>query len=143
MLKIKNSDFQRIHTEIVVLIIHFSTRNKYLALKKFLLHLLWSRFFSAWNLFLALKLIITPLLQCEFFSLALSFHFSFVMERYDLWRKIIILENPGLQHISEKKNSLYELPTELPLFLEKILPCSDIPLLPTFGLSLKLSMEFF
>ena len=41
------------------------------------------------------------------------------------------------------KNSSYELPTELPLFLEKILPCSDIPLLPTFGLSLKLSMEFF
>ena len=35
------------------------------------------------------------------------------------------------------KNSSYGLPTELPLFLEKILPCSDIPLLPTFGLSLK------
>ena len=34
------------------------------------------------------------------------------------------------------KNSSYELPTELPLFLEKILPCSDIPLLPMFGLSL-------
>ena len=34
------------------------------------------------------------------------------------------------------KNSSYGLPTELPLFLEKILPCSDIPLLPMFGLSL-------
>ena len=34
------------------------------------------------------------------------------------------------------KNSLYELPTELPLFLEKILPCSDILLLPEFSRSL-------
>ena len=32
--------------------------------------------------------------------------------------------------------SSYELPTELPLLLGKILPCSDIPLLPMFGLSL-------
>ena len=35
-----------------------------------------------------------------------------------------------------KNYSSYELPTELPLFLEEILPCSDIPLLPMFGLSL-------
>ena len=74
---IKNSDFQRIHTEIVVLIIHFSTRN--LALQKFT-SFISEQIFQC--LFLALKLIITPLLQCEFFSLALSFHFSFVMERY-------------------------------------------------------------
>ena len=38
------------------------------------------------------------------------------------------------------KNSSYELPTELPLFLEKILPCSDIPLLPMFGLSLLITL---
>ena len=36
------------------------------------------------------------------------------------------------------KNSSYKLLTELPLFLEKILPCSDLPLLPMFGLSLHL-----
>ena len=83
IVKIKNSDFQRIHTEIVVLIIHFSTRNEFLALKN-LLHLLCSRFFSAWNLFLALKLIITPLFQCGFFSLAVLIRFLFVMEEYDL-----------------------------------------------------------
>ena len=39
------------------------------------------------------------------------------------------------------KNCLYELPTELPLFLEKILPCSDVPLLPMFGLSLVLGIQ--
>ena len=32
--------------------------------------------------------------------------------------------------------SSYQLPTELPLLLGKILPCSDIPLLPMFGLLL-------
>ena len=39
------------------------------------------------------------------------------------------------------KNCLYELPTELPLFLEKILPCSNIPLLPMFGLSLHSTLK--
>ena len=37
--------------------------------------------------------------------------------------------------------SSYELPTKLPLFLEKILPYSDIPLLPMFGLSLPNSVK--